>query len=83
MKASLLKVVLCKEKLHWHRVVEIYGKFDNVFASVIAGTIVAILFTVGHYCHVIMHVLFETFLYIFYRNMYKSNLMKLSATCDI
>jgi len=82
MKTSLLKVVLCKERLHWNRVIEIYGKFDNILSKMIAGTIVSLLFTVGHYFHVVMHVLYELVLYVFYRDAFKGNLIKLANTCN-
>ena len=82
-KTNLLKLVLYKEGLHWHRVFEIYGKYNGFVSKMIAGTIVSLLFTLGHYCHVIAHVLYELVLFVFANKLFKSNLQRLALTCNM
>ena len=42
------------------------------------GLIVALLVTIFHYCFVFMHMLYEIFLFIFARELFKSNLQKMA-----
>ena len=77
MKTSLFKILWKKEKIHWNRTLGIFSKFNNWISKMTLGLIIAILGTLAHYSFAVMHTLFEIFLWIFFREAFKSNLEKL------
>jgi hypothetical protein len=78
MKTTLLQILWKKEKIHWKRVKEMFGKFGGWVVKLTLGLLVIILVTIFHYMFAFMHTLFELFLFIFARNVFKSNLQKLA-----
>ena len=73
LNGKMLKVFWHKEKVHWKRVGTIFR--DNWSVAII----VSIFLTFFHYLFAIMHLLFESFLYVFNRERYRANLIKLSS----
>lgn len=67
-----------KEKIHWNRTLGIFSKFKNWISKLTLGLIFAILGTLAHYAFAIMHTLYEMFLWVFFRKIFKANLQKLA-----
>lgn len=78
MKTTLLQVFLKKEKIHWKRIGQMFGKFSNWIGKLTFGVIVAVLLIVVHYAMTFMHLFYEFGLFIFARDMFKANLQKLA-----
>jgi len=78
MKTTLLSILWKKEKIHWKRIVEVFGKINGWVFKLTFGVIVAILVTLFHYAFALMHTLYEAFLYIFFRDAFRANLQKLA-----
>jgi len=78
MKTSLLKILWLKEKKYWKRTKEMLRKFDSAWSRWSLGLIVTILVTLFHYMFAVMHLLFETVLFIFARKRFKQNLQTLA-----
>ena len=78
MKTTLLQIFLKKEKIHWKRIGQMFGKFSNWIGKLTFGVIVAILLIVVHYAMTFMHLFYELGLFIFARDMFRANLQKLA-----
>lgn len=78
MKTTLLQILWKKEKIHWKRIKQIFGKFNGWFNKLFFGLIVVIFVTIFHWLFAIMHTLYEIFLFIFIHDAFKSNLQKLT-----
>ncbi|MFW6246556.1 MAG: hypothetical protein ACOC22_00070 [bacterium] len=74
MKTTLFKILWLKEKKYWKRTVEMLKKFDSAWSKWTLGLIVTILVTLFHYAFALMHLLFESILFIFARKRFKHNL---------
>ena len=71
MKTNLLKVFFEKEKVFWKRTWTMKKRLN------IVGFIIGIiLISIGHYVFALMHLLFECFLWLFWRPMFKANMQK-------
>jgi len=80
MKTTLLKIMWQKEKKHWKRIKEMLGKVKGWGMKLTVGAIMALLIIIAHYGFMIMHTLYETFLFFVSRKAFKANLQKLSLT---
>jgi hypothetical protein len=78
MKTTLLQIFLKKEKIHWMRIGQMFGNYSNWFGKLTFGVIVAVLLIIVHYAMTFMHLLYESALFIFARDMFKANLQKLA-----
>jgi hypothetical protein len=78
MKTTLLEILWKKEKIHWKRIKQAFSKFNGWTNKLTFGVIVAISLILTHYAMTFMHTLYEIFLFIFARDMFKSNLQKLA-----
>jgi len=78
MKTTLLQIFLKKEKIHWNRIKQMFGKFNGWVSKLTFGLIVAVLLIVVHYAMTLMHLLYEIGLFIFARDMFRANLQKLA-----
>jgi hypothetical protein len=67
-----------KELIHWRRTKQMLSKFPGWLSKATFGLIVVILITIFHYAFAIMHTLFELFLFVFMRDMFKANLQKMA-----
>ena len=76
MKTNLVKLFLKKEGIFWKRTWTMRKKL-NWFGFAIA----LLLITIGHYAFALMHFLFECFLWITWRPMFRANLQKLQLQC--
>ena len=74
MKTTLIKILWLKEIKYWKRTREMFKKFESAWSRWTLGLIVTILVTFFHYLFAIMHLLFESFLFIFARKRFKHNL---------
>lgn len=75
MKTNLIKIFFEKEKAFWKRTWTMKKKLNWI------GFIIAvILISIGHYGFALMHFLFECFLWIFWRAMFRANLQKLQKS---
>ena len=79
MKTTLLQILWKKEKIHWKRIKQLFGKFNGWAYKLTFGLIVAILVSLGHYAFALMHTLYECLLFVFARQAFKSNLQKLAV----
>jgi len=80
MKTTLLSILWKKEKIHWSRVKQMFGKFGGWVSRLTFGLIVIALVTIAHYGFALMHTLFELFLFVFMRDAFKANLQKMLLT---
>jgi len=80
MKTTLFSILWNKEKMHWKRIKQIFGKFNNWIGKISFGFVVVVLVTVFHYAFAVMHTLYEILLFIFTRETFKRNLEKLALT---
>ena len=71
---SLLSIVLQKEKTHWGRMLEIFGKMTGIGGKVIAYPIIVLIISIAHYSFAFMHTSFEIYLYMFNRKQFELNL---------
>jgi hypothetical protein len=78
MKTTLLQIFLKKEKIHWKRIGQMFGKFNGWISKLTFGLVVAVLLIIGHYAMTFMHLFYEFGLFIFARDMFKANLQKLA-----
>lgn len=78
MKTTLVEILWKKEKIHWKRVKEMFGKFPGWISKLTFGVIVVALVTVGHYAFALMHTLYESVLFIFARQAFRANLQKMA-----
>ena len=78
MKTTLLSIFLKKEKIHWQRIGQMFGKYSNWIGKLTFGVIVAALLIVVHYAMTFMHLFYELGLFIFARDMFRANLQKLA-----
>ncbi|MFA5207079.1 MAG: hypothetical protein WC428_00115 [Candidatus Paceibacterota bacterium] len=78
MKTTLLQIFLKKEKIHWNRIKQLFGKFNGWASKLTFGVIVASLLIIVHYAMTFMHLLYEVGLFIFARDMFRANLQKLA-----
>ena len=78
MKTTLLQILWKKEKIHWKRIGQAFSKFNGWTNKLTFGVIVAISLILTHYVMTFMHLLYEFGLFIFARDMFRSNLQKLS-----
>jgi hypothetical protein len=78
MKITLVNILWKKELVHWKRLKQMFTRFNSFMSKITFGFIVAILITIAHYCFAIMHTLYEIFLWIFVRDIFKENLQKIS-----
>ncbi len=77
MKTTLIAILWKKEIIHWKRVKEMFGKFPNWVSKLTFGIIVIALVTIGHYLFALMHTVYEIFLFIFARQLFKANMQKM------
>lgn len=77
MKTTLAKILWEKEKIHWRRIKQMFGKFNGMLNKITFGLIVATLVILGHYAFALMHTLYECFLFIVARRAFKANLQKM------
>ncbi len=78
MKTSLLQILWKKEKIHWKRIKQMFGKFHGWLNKATFGFITAVFVTIFHYLFALMHTLYELFLFVFFRNAFKANLQKMA-----
>jgi hypothetical protein len=78
MKTTLLQIFWKKEKIHWKRIGQAFNKFNGWLFKLTFGVIVVLLLILTHYVMTFMHLLYEFGLFIFARDMFKSNLQKLA-----
>lgn len=71
-------VVLRKEAVHWKRMKTLMSEFKGPLK--IIGAVIAIILIIIHYAYLAMHTAYETALFIFNREAFKSNLFKLKAS---
>lgn len=78
-KITLIGVFLKKEKIHWRKMKQMFSKFKTTASKIVAFPIITLLVSIGHYCFAIMHFLFEVFLWVFLKDQFKLNLIKLNS----
>lgn len=78
--SSLIKILLKKEKIHYNRMIKLFGEVENIGGKLIAFPIIFVLITFFHYCFAFMHTMFETFMYIFNRERFNINVKRLQRT---
>lgn len=76
METSLLKITWIKEKKHWKRTFDVFGKFKNWFGKITLGVILAIVGTVVHYAFVSMSTLWQSLMFFINRKKFKINLQR-------
>ena len=74
MKTTLFKILWLKEIKYWKRTCEMLKKFDSAWSRWTFGLIITMLITLFHYAFALMHLLFESFLFVFARKRFKHNL---------
>jgi len=77
MKTTLIEILWEKEKIHWKRIREMFNKFDGWIIKLTFGLMISIIIIISHYAFAIMHTMYEIFLWIFFRKVFKNNLQKL------
>lgn len=78
MKTNLFIILWKKEKIHWKRISQLFGKFNGWASKLTFGLITALFVTIFHYAFALMHMLYECFLFVFARQTFKTNLQKLA-----
>jgi hypothetical protein len=78
MKTNLIKILWKKELIHWKRTKQIFGRFHGWLNKLTFGIIVVALIAIFHYIFAFMHTLYEIFLFIFARQLFKTNLQKMA-----
>jgi len=79
MKTNLVNILWRKEKIHWKRICGLCDRFGGWVSKITFGLIVAILITIAHYLFALMHILYEIFLWVFFRKAFRANLQKLAV----
>lgn len=79
-KVTYLKIAGIKNSQHFGRIKEMYGKYNTLFAKIVGGSLLAILLSIFFYGYLIMHSLYETWLFLFQRKQFKKNLITLWYT---
>jgi hypothetical protein len=77
MKTNLFIILWKKEKIHWKRIAILFNHFNGWLYKLTFGLIVALLVTLFHYVFAFMHTLYEIFLFIFARDLFKANMQKM------
>jgi len=80
IKTTLFKILLKKEAKFWKRLREMFMKFNGWGMRLTFGIIASLISIIAHYAMAFMSTLWESALYVFARNMFKSNLQKLAIT---
>jgi hypothetical protein len=78
MKTTLFTILWKKEKFHWRRMKELFKKSNSWLVKLSINLIIAMIITIFHYAFALMHTLYEIVLFIFARDLFKSNLQKLA-----
>lgn len=78
MKTNLIQILWKKEKRHWKRTFDSIKKVDNWIGKVFATIVLMTIGNIVHYAFVIMHTLYEMFLWVVARKAFKENLQKLA-----
>jgi hypothetical protein len=78
MKTNLFIILWKKEKIHWQRIGKLFSRFHGWLNKLTFGLITAIFITIFHYAFALMHTLYELFLFIFARKVFRTNLQKLA-----
>jgi hypothetical protein len=78
MKTTLLQIFWKKEKIHWKRMKQAFSKFNGWIFKLTFGIVVILVLIAVHYVMTFMHIFYEFGLFIFARDMFKSNLQKLA-----
>lgn len=78
MKTNLFKILWKKEKIHWNRIGKIFSRFQGWLNKATFGFIVVVLVSIFHYIFALMHTLYEILLFIFARELFKTNLQKMA-----
>ena len=78
MKTNLMSILWKKEKIHWKRVKQMFGKINGWVFKLTLGVIVVALVTLAHYAFALMHTLYELFLFVFFRQAFRANLQQLA-----
>ena len=76
MKTSLMKILWIKEKKHWKRTFNVFGKFNNWFGKLTLGVLLSILGTLVHYAFVLMSTLWQLIMFFLFRKQFKINLQR-------
>lgn len=76
MKTSLIEITWIKEKKHWKRTFDVFGKFNNWFAKLTLGLILAIIGTLVHYAFVFMSTAWQSVMFLLFRKQFKINLQR-------
>jgi hypothetical protein len=71
--------MLAKEKIHWSRMIKLFKSMDTIGAKFISFPIIAILVSIGHYCFMSMHTMFELYLFFSHKKEFNQNLKTINA----
>ena len=74
MKVTLAKIIWKKEQVHWDRMLEMIDAVSSIGGKIIAWPILVLLISAFHYAFAGMSILFETFMFFFYRGQFKMNM---------
>jgi hypothetical protein len=78
METTLLQIFWKKEKIHWKHMRQAFNKFNGWAFKLTFGIVVILILIITHYAMTFTHVLYEFGLFIFARDMFRSNLQKLA-----
>ena len=78
MKTTLIEIVLKKEVVHWKRMWQMFSIMEGVAGKLISYPIIVGLITVFHFAFAGMHLLFEIFMYIFFNEQFKQNIVNIN-----
>ena len=78
-KITLFSVLWKKEKFHWKRISQLFKTTNNWVINLSINLIIAFLVSIFHYAFAIMHTAYEIVLFIFARDLFRSNLHKLAV----
>jgi len=76
MKTNLAKILWMKEKKHWNRTMGVFKKINGWFFKLTIGFIFALLGTLCHYGFVFVSTLWQSFMFIIFRQRFKINLQR-------
>jgi len=75
--SRLLRILLIKESIHYKRLYKCLGDIHTVAGKIVSWPIICLVITFFHYCFATMHLLFETFLFLFKREQFNVNVVNL------
>ena len=77
-RITLLEIVLKKEVVHWKRMWQMFSIMEGLAGKLISYPIIVALITVFHFAFAGMHLLFEIFMFFFFRDQFKQNIVNIN-----